>query len=867
MRTEPTKKDDDAASEVIGTVLLISIVVLASSIVAVAVFSHPQAQKIPALSALISNQSQIVYIKHNGGESLANGTYKILVDGTDVTSSVNKTGSPTAWSIGDLITYTKPGTTPPSSVQIVFTGAGSPVVIAASYFGSLSPMGSITPTQTGTPVIYYNITASASAGGSISPSGSVSVISGGSQMFTISPNTGYAVANVLVDGSSVGSVLSYTFTGVTASHNISASFTTASNTIAATAGSGGSISPSGSVNVNYGGNQTFTISPSTGYSITSVVVDGSSIGSVSSYTFSNVTSSHTISASFAINIESITASAGSGGSISPSGIVNVSYGGSQTFNITPNIGYSIASVLVDGSSVGNNATYQFTNVTIAHTIAASFTLTTVAITSSAGSGGSISPLGSINVNYGSNQTYTITPNAGYSITNVLVDGSSVGSVGSYTFTNVISPHTIAAYFTVMPVYKSLSPTAGPIAGGTSVIILGSGFTNATSVSFGGTPSSFTFNSDSQITAITPAHSTGPVSVSITTPGGTTTGINAYTYSAIPVVSGVSPATGISTGGTTVIITGSGFTGVTGVKFGSAIASFTFNSDSQITVSSSPASSPAGSAGIVDITVTTPGGTSAISSSDHYDYFVIQQFTSVGTSISTVPSGAASVQYLVVGGGGGGGGLGGGGGAGGFVTGTLTGLSGSYSVTVGGGGTGGTTAQGTSGGNSIFGSISATGGGGGGTSSSTASVRNGGSGGSGGGGSRSGSTGGTGISGQGSTGGTGNSNGSHYLGGGGGGSSAVGSAATTTVAGSGGAGTALPITGATGVPASYSGGGGGGCYSSYAAGTGGSGGGGNGSNSGAGGAGTANTGGGGGGSSLTTASGGAGGSGIVILKYY
>ena len=110
------RRQDDAVSEIIGTVLLISIVVLAASVIAVAVFSQPQAQKIPAMSALISNQSQVVSIKHDGGESLANGTYKILVDGTDVTSSIN---TPPTWSIGETLTYTKPGTTPPSSVVIV----------------------------------------------------------------------------------------------------------------------------------------------------------------------------------------------------------------------------------------------------------------------------------------------------------------------------------------------------------------------------------------------------------------------------------------------------------------------------------------------------------------------------------------------------------------------------------------------------------------------------------------------------------------------------------------------------------------------------------------------------------------------------
>ena len=69
-------------------------------------------------------------------------------------------------------------------------------------------------------------------------------------------------------------------------------------TITATAGSGGSISPSGSVSVNAGANQSFTISPNDGYKISGVIVDGASVGAVSSYTFGNVATNHTIQASF-----------------------------------------------------------------------------------------------------------------------------------------------------------------------------------------------------------------------------------------------------------------------------------------------------------------------------------------------------------------------------------------------------------------------------------------------------------------------------------------------------------------------------------------------------------------------------------------
>jgi hypothetical protein len=76
------------------------------------------------------------------------------------------------------------------------------------------------------PLETFEIVASAGAGGSIDPAGTVSVNYGSDQAFTITPDTGYHVADVLVDGSSVGAVTSYSFTGVTADHTIQASFST-----------------------------------------------------------------------------------------------------------------------------------------------------------------------------------------------------------------------------------------------------------------------------------------------------------------------------------------------------------------------------------------------------------------------------------------------------------------------------------------------------------------------------------------------------------------------------------------------------------------------------------------------------------------
>ena len=158
--------------------------------------------------------------------------------------------------------------------------------------------------------VSYSITASAGANGSITPSGSVYVVPGTNQLFTISPATGYHVADVLVDGSSVGAVTSYTFPSVSSNHTISATFAINTYTLSASAGANGTISPSGSQTVNYGSSRTYTITPATGYHIADVLVDNVSVGPVGTYTFSSVSANHTIAATFAINTYTLNASAG-----------------------------------------------------------------------------------------------------------------------------------------------------------------------------------------------------------------------------------------------------------------------------------------------------------------------------------------------------------------------------------------------------------------------------------------------------------------------------------------------------------------------------------------------------------------------------
>ncbi len=320
----------------------------------------------------------------------------------------------------------------------------------------------------------YSITASAGANGTISPSGSVSVSQGASQAFTLTPSTGYQVKDVLVDGASIGAVTTYTFSNVTAAHSIAVTFAAKTFTITASAGTNGTISPSGSVSVSQAASQTFTMTPSTGYKVQDVKVDGVSAGAVTTYTFTNVAAVHSIAVTFAANTYSITASAGTNGAISPSGSVSVSQGASQTFTMTPSTGYKVQDVKVDGVSVGAVTSYTFSNITAVHSIAVTFATSTYTIVASAGAGGSITPSGTVVVQKGASQSFTIKPSSDYKINSVLVDGISVGAVTSYTFSNVQANHTISASFKSKKQTKEQSKDNPKSETGSSYLLAGSG---------------------------------------------------------------------------------------------------------------------------------------------------------------------------------------------------------------------------------------------------------------------------------------------------------------------------------------------------------------------------------------------------------
>ncbi|MGC6456102.1 MAG: family 16 glycosylhydrolase [Coraliomargaritaceae bacterium] len=162
----------------------------------------------------------------------------------------------------------------------------------------------------------------------------------------------------------------------------------------------------------------------------------------------------------------ITATAGVGGSIFPSGETEVDYGNSLTVLITPDSGYEVSGVWVDGISLGSVESYTFESVSANHSIEVVFKLESFSVVASAGKGGSIEPAGTTEVYRDGGQSYTISPQPGYRISRLLVDGEETTISSQFNFSQVRADRTIHAEFEVMPgvtvVALDLGPTDGPL---------------------------------------------------------------------------------------------------------------------------------------------------------------------------------------------------------------------------------------------------------------------------------------------------------------------------------------------------------------------------------------------------------------------
>jgi uncharacterized repeat protein (TIGR03803 family) len=310
----------------------------------------------------------------------------------------------------------------------------------------------------------FTITPSAGANGSISPSAAQTVKYGGSVTLTATPGANYVVDTWYVDGTAVATgTKTYKLSNVTADHTVNVTFKAVQFAVTASAGVGGTVSPSGAQSVSYGSSISFTASPNAGYTVSTWSVDGTVAQTGgTSFTLSNVTAKHTVQVKFVKITYTVTASAGTGGTISPAGTSTVTTGGSLSFKATPSTGYVVGVWQVDGTTAQTGGTiFKLANVTANHTVTVSFSLQTLTVTASAGAGGTVSPSGAQSVSYGGSVSFTGTPNSGYTVSTWSVDGKVVQTGGTgFTLSNVTANHTVQVKFVKLTYTVTASASAG-----------------------------------------------------------------------------------------------------------------------------------------------------------------------------------------------------------------------------------------------------------------------------------------------------------------------------------------------------------------------------------------------------------------------
>jgi len=378
------------------------------------------------------------------------------------------------------------GTTP----QTVNFGANGTTVTAVPSIGyqfvNWSDGGGTTATRTDINVVAnitatatfaistYSITASAGSNGTVTPAGTTIKNYGATQVYTIVPATGYHIASLTVDGKAVVPIVAaYTFSNTNTNHTINATFAIDTYTLTYTAGAKGTITGVSPQLVKYGaGGTEVTAVPNTGYHF---VNWGDNDSTVATRTDSNVTGSITTTAAFAINTYTLTASAGRNGTVTPIGEAAMNFWESQTYTITPDADYTIASLMVDGKAVTIAATYTFENITLDHTIDATFAINTFTLTYIAGANGTISGITPQTVNSGTSGAQVIAvPSIGYHFvkwsdggtTAIRIDGDIIANMSvTATFeVNVSGVITIAAGGggTVTPTATTLTYAGNPV---------------------------------------------------------------------------------------------------------------------------------------------------------------------------------------------------------------------------------------------------------------------------------------------------------------------------------------------------------------------------------------------------------------------
>ena len=335
------------------------------------------------------------------------------------------------------------------TIYVTFKKATVVLHISWSDGGAVDPVGNV----------YQNYTGN---------SGDVYVFYNDIQQLTFAANEGYKVSMVYVNGVAYPNAIltgSYTFFYITEEQWLHVTFEKHKYPITSKINGNGMIIPQGTIYVDHGDAKTYTFYAMEGYKISNVFINGidnEAAVANGTHTFYNVIAPQTIDVVTTPLVYTITAEAATGGMITPSGKVSVVHGNNQFFTFKASAGYEIEKVLVDGLEnleALQNGGYAFVNVKEdGHTINVFFKMLTFKVAALVNPNGNIAPAGVTEINFGEDITYTITPDEGYKISHVLVNGDNMGNIDTYTFAAIEADGDIEAFFVLIPPVDIIVPT-------------------------------------------------------------------------------------------------------------------------------------------------------------------------------------------------------------------------------------------------------------------------------------------------------------------------------------------------------------------------------------------------------------------------
>ena len=305
-----------------------------------------------------------------------------------------------------------------------------------------------------------SVQADPSSGGAVGGGGAVADGTGCEIYAT--PNNGYQFVGWKYKNQVISTNSRYTIPSVTEDMNVTAAFKQVDCyvTIKKNHDNAGSITSS--QNVGYGGAITLEANAGNGYRFDCWKEGDNVISKDAKHTVSNITGNREFTAYFSRTQYKVSVSVTPQDTGYTAGGATYNAGDNVTLTATAYSGYHFEKWTSGDKVLGTDSTLVIKNLQVDANIVANFakdTAKTYTITAAcANAGGTISPAGTSKVSEGSNAIYSIVPDKGYMVSNVVVDNKSIGAVYSYTFTSIKGNHAIAVAFQPVPAASSAAST-------------------------------------------------------------------------------------------------------------------------------------------------------------------------------------------------------------------------------------------------------------------------------------------------------------------------------------------------------------------------------------------------------------------------